>query len=308
MSLCRLYLSSLNSIENTLYDDADDARARLPKSSESATRLRGTRRLSLNNQEHISSLASNNERNPWEEFYSVHKHKFFKDRHYLGFEHVHLATALKEPNRTIRILDFGSGVGNAILPLLDGSNASVEYLGLDISATAVNILKDELTRRHSQKHVFVVCSLDLVNCTDEDFNSKVEEFYRLTNSKEEFDFCLMIFTISAFPPNKMLKSVSRACRCLKKGTGRICFRDYMQSDMAQLRFAPGQKIGRNLYQRQDRTLSFFFSQTGLISLFEDPSLDTRVSWIKPIKKIVENKADGLKMFRSWLGAEIVRSM
>jgi SAM-dependent methyltransferase len=210
---------------------------------------------------------------------------------------------LADPLRVVRILDFGCGVGNAAIPLMEKARAKIEYLGMDISLTAVGILREKL--QSHQRHVTMARPLDLVNCTEEAWSSIIEEFASLTAQRRGFDFCLMIFTVSAFPPAKMLPAIRRACNELTT-FGSVCFRDYLKGDMTEQRFAHGQRLGRNLCVRQDGTLSFFFSEVGLLSLFEEVG-SMRTLWIKPIKRLVENRGSELKMFRSWLGAEIVKT-
>lgn len=55
-----------------------------------------------------------------------------------------LGEALRDATRVVRILDVGCGVGNAAAPLLVKAKAKVEYVGLDVSKTAVGILKEKL--------------------------------------------------------------------------------------------------------------------------------------------------------------------
>ena len=200
--------------------------------------------------------------NPWNNFYETHEEKFFKDRHYLLFEHTSLDEALKSRER-IRLLDFGCGVGNAILPLLETikSECRIEYLGVDVSSRAIQILTEKLKKFDSSCHVLMCKVLDLVNCADEEWEKVIEDFFTFSKCSDGFDYCLMIFTLSAFPPEKMACSIKRAFNLLKKGSGRICFRDYSDGDLAQKRFPIGQRISRNLYVRQDGTLSFFFHKS-----------------------------------------------
>ena len=50
---------------------------------------------------------------------------------------------------------------------------------------------------------------------------------------------------------------------LKKGSGQVIFRDYVEGDLAESRFASSsrqQKLRENFYVRGDGTRAFFFSQ------------------------------------------------
>lgn len=83
---------------------------------------------------------------------------------------------------------------------------------------------------------------------------------------EGLDIVTMIFTLSAIPVEKMAHVLSECFEVLKPG-GLLLFRDYGLYDMTMLRFAPRQHISSCLYQREDGTLSYFFSLEVVRSLF-----------------------------------------
>lgn len=72
------------------------------------------------------------------------------------------------------------------------------------------------------------------------------------------DVALLVFTLSAVPPERMANVLRLAHASLQKG-GLLLFRDYALYDLPQLRFAPGARLGKNLYRREDGTLAYFFS-------------------------------------------------
>eukprot|EP01026_Neomeris_dumetosa_P001688 TRINITY_DN10426_c0_g1_i1.p1 TRINITY_DN10426_c0_g1~~TRINITY_DN10426_c0_g1_i1.p1 ORF type:complete len:158 (-),score=5.69 TRINITY_DN10426_c0_g1_i1:81-554(-) len=77
-------------------------------------------------------------------------------------------------------------------------------------------------------------------------------------SNSIFDIVLLIFTLSAIKPqdiNTVLKCVWR----LLKHNGQVLIRDYGMYDHTQLRFGKEQQIQDRLYQRQDGTLSYYFT-------------------------------------------------
>lgn len=246
--------------------------------------------------------------NVWDSFYKLHKDAFFKDRHYFAKEHLRLCSSLQSDNspsikqrRIVRILDFGCGVGNSIIPLLETTcsvEVQVEYLGLDISPHAVGLLATRL--QAFPDHHLRCAALDLRD--GDGWDLVVQDFLRAVPNPQHnpgrFDFCLMIFTLSALEPIDMQPAAQRVSEVLN---GVLCFRDYSVGDMAMERFSGAQHVGRHLYQRQDGTLSFFFSQAGLISMLS--AVGMRCDWVKSLHRTMENRATGAVMKRSWLGAE-----
>ena len=151
-----------------------------------------------------TSVLANNQINPWDEFYKLHKSSFFKDRHYLEKEHESLRQALKSPGTRMRIFDFGCGVGNSIMPLLESAECDIDYLGIDISPKAIEILGQRLSNTtRGTRHRFLLKVLDCSTTTSsgDDWDDILNEFYTMTNSTCKFDFCLIIFVLSAFHPN-----------------------------------------------------------------------------------------------------------
>jgi SAM-dependent methyltransferase len=71
---------------------------------------------------------------------------------------------------------------------------------------------------------------------------------------------------NAVPVQKMAHVLSECLEVLKPG-GLLLFRDYGPYDMTMLRFAPRQRISSCLYQREDGTLSYFFSLEAVRTLF-----------------------------------------
>ncbi|KAH9259599.1 hypothetical protein BASA81_002021 [Batrachochytrium salamandrivorans] len=249
--------------------------------------------------------------NVWDLFYKLHKDAFFKDRHYFAKEHLRLCSSLQpasvnstfasKKRRVVRILDFGCGVGNSIIPLLEttcSSEVQVEYLGLDISPHAVGLLTTRL--QAFPDHHLHCMALDLRDANK--WNLIMQDFFHTVpnpqHNEGKFDFCLMIFTLSAFEPIDMQPAAKRVGKVLN---GVLCFRDYSVGDMAMERFSNAQHVGRNLYQRQDGTLSFFFSPAGLIAMLTGVGM--RCDWVKTLHRTIENRATQTVMKRSWLGAE-----
>uniref|UniRef100_A0A6B2LST4 Methyltransferase type 12 domain-containing protein n=1 Tax=Arcella intermedia TaxID=1963864 RepID=A0A6B2LST4_9EUKA len=54
----------------------------------------------------------------WDQFYSVNKQKFFKDRSYISKEISELSGVGSIPGTNPVVLEAGCGVGNSLIPLL----------------------------------------------------------------------------------------------------------------------------------------------------------------------------------------------
>ena len=95
----------------------------------------------------------------------------------------------------------------------------------------------------------------------------------LPTQAASYDGVLMVFMLSAVPPEKMRACVRNAFSLLKPG-GKVFFRDYGLFDLTQLRFPADQKLATKLYYRGDGTLSYFFSSEELAALFEKEGFTT----------------------------------
>jgi methyltransferase-like protein 6 len=76
------------------------------------------------------------------------------------------------------------------------------------------------------------------------------------------DLISAIFVLSAIPSSKLSHAISNLFQVVKPG-GIVLFRDYAYGDLAQVRFHTSDEkklIEKNVYVRQDGTLSHFFEQ------------------------------------------------
>ncbi|KAM4717192.1 serine/threonine-protein kinase tousled-like 2 isoform 3-T3 [Anableps anableps] len=233
----------------------------------------------------------------WNEFYTIHENRFFKDRHWLFTEFPELApqhnpnletqpndsgtdnsrqdgfdqkqcrnsAALSGDNcdfpgssATYRILEVGCGVGNTVFPILKTNNDPGLFVYCcDFSSTAVELVKTNPEYDLNRCFAFV---RDL---------SDVEACYPIPDGS--LDVIVLIFVLSALHPDKMQDSLSRLARLLKPG-GVMLLRDYGRYDMAQLRFKKGRCLSENFYVRGDGTRVYFFTQAMMEELH---SLDPR---------------------------------
>ena len=173
----------------------------------------------------------------WNAFYSSNQNKFFKDRHWLFREFPQLnrnnqngvKNKADDPNNaeneTIKILEVGCGVGNTIFPIAE-ENKNVFLFGIDISSKAVDILKSQPNFDPKRMNCFVADLTQYqtnVSESDNNNNNAANKLRRNTKQNEviniydeakfpipknSLDFVLMIFVLSAIPPQKFSSILS----------------------------------------------------------------------------------------------------
>uniref|UniRef100_A0A1A8KGF1 tRNA N(3)-cytidine methyltransferase n=2 Tax=Nothobranchius kuhntae TaxID=321403 RepID=A0A1A8KGF1_NOTKU len=270
-------------------------------------------------QEEYDSLASEY----WNEFYTIHENRFFKDRHWLFTEFPELAphcslnheshpnargtdcsqrssldekqwqgsAALPHDSRdfpgssaTYRILEVGCGVGNTVFPILKTNNDTGLFVYCcDFSSTAVELVKTN-PEYDSQR-----CFAFVHDLSDAEANYPVPD--------GSLDVIVLIFVLSALHPSKMLTSICRLARLLKPG-GVMLLRDYGRYDMAQLRFKKGRCLSENFYVRGDGTRVYFFTQDELHELFVEAGLEKVQNLVD--RRLQVNRGKQLTMYRVWI--------
>ncbi len=118
------------------------------------------------------------------------------------------------------------------------------------------------------------------------------------------DIVMLIFTLSAIPVASMPNVLAKVLAVLKPG-GYLLFRDYGLYDMTMLRFAPSQRIsheaGVPLYQRDDRTLCYYFSVKTLRELLTTTGFVEEELEYCCVKLI--NRRKQMPMKRVWVHAK-----
>lgn len=120
-----------------------------------------------------------------------------------------------------------------------------------------------------------------------------------------FDFATLIFALSAITPEKM-PSVANHLKSVLKPGGKVLFRDYAESDLAERRFEgrPRKKLGEHFYLRSDGTRCFYFTIDFLCNLFTTSGfLKERVVIVQTD---VHNQKRQLTMKRRWIEAVFVK--
>ncbi|XP_070565417.1 tRNA N(3)-cytidine methyltransferase METTL2-like [Ptychodera flava] len=259
----------------------------------------------------------------WNDFYTQHQNRFFKDRHWLFTEFPELApepntvnsndteaglssvkdthqraNAIAEVNlkegkikedfpgssASTRILEVGCGVGNTVFPILQTNNDPGLFVYCcDFSSTAIDLVKSHADYSTQRCHAFV-CDI-------------VDDAAVLPFPENSLDIIVLIFVLSAVHPDKMQSAIDRLCRHLKPG-GLLLFRDYGRYDMAQLRFKKGRCLSDNFYVRGDGTRVYFFTQDELGTMFTSAGLVEEQNSID--RRLQVNRGRQLTMYRVWI--------
>ncbi|KAG0591269.1 hypothetical protein M758_1G158200 [Ceratodon purpureus] len=248
----------------------------------------------------------------WETFHTRHsRNLFFKERRYLTKEFPDLCKA----DKPLFLLEIGCGTGSSVVPVIRANKQAVVHAcdcsaaALKKASEVVNTARDPGSTSIfypflcdisiSKLPNFLCCSAcRRKNRQSEDTGLELLANDR-TESHEQFDATMgtpesknlsghdfvscciggldivtMIFTLSAIPVEKMAHVLAECLEVLKPG-GLLLFRDYGLYDMTMLRFAPRQRISSCMYQREDGTLSYFFSLEAVRTLFTQAGLVER---------------------------------
>lgn len=232
--------------------------------------------------------------NKWNEFYAVHKDKFFKDRKWIFSEFPELLQGITATpdmaSVTRHMFEVGCGVGNAAVHILEHNTQSdFRLYCCDLSHIAIETLKKrEFYLRQADKVVAFQADV----CRE--FKTKVETMI----SSNSLHFISLIFTLSAIKPELMKQTVQNLTTLLRPG-GMILFRDYAQYDLTQLRFKGRALLRDNYYIRSDGTTSYFFTKETVRDLFG--GLDEVE--LKLDNRLLVNRQRGIKMSRCWIQAK-----
>lgn len=244
-----------------------------------------------NAKERISKIESECEQR-WEEFYATHEDRFFKDRRWIFSELPEILEYLKLHSKDCKLLEVGSGVGNAVIPIVkENKNPRLSLYCCDISSHAIDTLKKN-PLYSSSANIFAF-QLDITNSLHQ-----LEE-----KIPGELNFITMIFVLSAIRVDQMSNVVSNLVKYLAKG-GMIFFRDYARYDMAQLRFKGKSRLAENYYVRGDGTTTYFFTENYIDSLFTAAGM--KKLELSTDRRLLCNRAKSLKMCRCWIQAKYIK--
>jgi methyltransferase-like protein 6 len=227
----------------------------------------------------------------WHEFYVRNGTNFFKDRHWLLEESSDGFPCLaSQEGRTV--VEAGCGAANAAFPLLR-ANPSLRLYAFDFAKSAVDLVRSlsEFNAEQFTAFIWDFARDELTTVPDAERGG-------LAASKSA-DYVLCLYVLSAVPPELQNGAMKRLSRLLRPG-GQVLFRDYCVADLAASRFKPRSKILEDYYVRQDGTLSYFFDENKLASLFSGTGMvciETR-----RVRRTVVNRKEGKEMERVWIQA------
>ncbi|KAL8021189.1 putative electron transfer flavoprotein-ubiquinone oxidoreductase [Plasmopara halstedii] len=218
-------------------------------------------------------------KNKWDDFHQRNKGKAYKPRNYLIKEFPELDSPDRE---VIEVLELGCGYGSTIFPIL-AKCPNVHAQVCDFSANAIDILQLNADYDSKRCRAFV-CDIALEELKDV--------------APESIDIVLMIFVLSALPPESFARTLKKIYAALQP-EGVVCFRDYGLYDLAMRRNA--KKLGPSLYYRNDGTLAYFFSREKLSELFSQAGFIVLENDYCTVR--LRNRKNGVTMDRVWLHAK-----
>ena len=253
----------------------------------------------------------------WEAFYQSNGDRFFRDRHYLSRDF----QAVRSPARGARdmcLLEVGCGCGNALLPLAQAL-PRLHVAAFDLSRVAIDLASAQALQLglRGRVHCFVrdaavpdlaadvererrrhrsALEAEAAPATAEDEGYSAGFLPRKPALVSGFDAVLMLFMLSAMPPERHLGILAEAASTLTPG-GALLFRDYAFGDAAQLRFGKGKMLDTDgsLFVRQDGTLAYFFTLGRLRALCAAAGLEEVESRV--LVRSYTNRAENVTLRR-----------
>lgn len=253
----------------------------------------------------------------WDDFYSRHHNKFFKDRHYLHktfpdefgplYSERGDTKSGKCPggdtdrgtDETFTVMEIGCGVGNTLLPLLErGASAIINckrrnicVWGLDFASVAIDLLKKD------QRYI-EAASDGRAMAGVWDITQPPPSIYEIESIS---DVSILLFCLSAVSPDKMSDAARHAASTIKPG-GTLVFRDYGRYDEAQMKLGTSRckRLGDNFYVKSDGTRCYYFDLDDLRRLFGEEGAGLEIIELTYLRRVYENRSQDSTRTRVWV--------
>ncbi|OLQ17437.1 Methyltransferase domain protein [Cryptosporidium hominis] len=241
------------------------------------------------------------------------------DRHWIDKEFKELisnSTNISDDMNPKVLIEFGCGVGNSLIPLLQISK-DLHCIGFDCSSRAISLFEERwnkiLANLENDEKNSKICPFNCLKDSDKPCTRFRGFVFDIVHSDiptyicpESFaDFGLLIFVLSAIHPKHHQDVITRCSKSLKSGAT-LLFRDYGRYDMAQLRFAKSSKskITDNFYVRYDGTFAYYFTIEEIEKLFVNAGFKV-ISNHYCLREVVNRKTQ-VTMQRVWIQAKFTK--
>ncbi|XP_068936146.1 tRNA N(3)-methylcytidine methyltransferase METTL8, mitochondrial isoform X5 [Petaurus breviceps papuanus] len=227
----------------------------------------------------------------WNNFYKIHKNKFFKDRNWLLREFPEILPVGLQTTEEKRKMSWDHVK----------TNATDSFSKIDCSAmpNGVESCKNDSVGDFAY-------SQSEIRSGDSQHPKKKRGEAAKTDLFPGSHATFRILEVgcgagnSVFPILNALKMqgvVNRLSKLLKPG-GMLLFRDHGRYDLTQLRFKKGCCLSENFYVRGDGTRAYFFTKGEVHNMFHQAGLDEKQNLVD--QRLQVNRKEKVKMHRVWV--------
>lgn len=233
----------------------------------------------------------------WNQFYVRHQNNFFKDRHYLADAFPDLFNgSILLPSNNPTFIEFGCGVGNTLLPLLDqqkdedgGPIHWGSVIGIDLSPVAISILRKDPRFQSSSR-----CQVDAFTA---DLSAPPPP------SLPSCSVACLLFCLSAIQPGEPQQHAAATVANTIVPGGVLLFRDFGRWDQSQLSLGQqrNKQVGDTMdfYQKHDGTKVHYFTTEAVCRLWQENNM-LPVTECKYIQRSYCNRRTGERRRRVWV--------